>query len=138
MEKFAAFKETRMSAVVEAQRIVRFLAEPARVGDNIKSCIARAARRVPFWSHRYVKAVWYGEVAGIDADEFEQLRAIANGDAEAHAAREEYQRLLARLARVSAALRLSDAEFHSETLHALELVVRGPRARDSAMDQGED
>jgi hypothetical protein len=107
MEKPSSVTEKTMSAVMEARHLVRSLAAPAWVDDSIKAQISRAARRIPFWSYRRVKSVWYGETSSIDADDFEALKRLAKMDQEANDASSDYARLEARLFRLEETILLS-------------------------------
>lgn len=112
-----------MSSVAEASELVRRIASPAQVGDTIKRQIDRAARRIPFWSYSRTKDAWYADARmRIDADEIQRLRDLALGSAEARAARDEYRELQDRIARLEAALRISDPEFHGAQADALRIV----------------
>lgn len=96
-----------MPAITEARHLVQSLAAPVRVGDTIKAQISRASRRIPFWSYRRVKSVWYGETSSIDADHFEALKRLAKADQEANEARIEHDGIVERIERLEAALGLS-------------------------------
>ncbi len=122
---------SKMSALVEASQLVKALASPPMVGDTVKRQIARAARRIPFWSTSRVKSIWYrDERYRIGADDLAKLRLLANKQQQdtGHA---ELQKLRARVARLEAALRLADEDFHSNQIDALRRSVGDP---DSAMD----
>jgi hypothetical protein len=67
----------KMSAVLEAQTLVRSIAEPRAVGDSVKVSINKAARRLGFTFSR-AKDIWYGDARRIDAAEIDRLREIAN------------------------------------------------------------
>jgi transposase-like protein len=66
----------KMSAVLEAQTLVRTIAEPRAVGDSVKVSISKAARRLGFTFSR-AKDIWYGDARRIDAAEIDKLRALA-------------------------------------------------------------
>ncbi|MBS4016785.1 MAG: hypothetical protein KGZ68_00990 [Dechloromonas sp.] len=122
---------TKMSALLEASQLVRSLASPPMVGDTVKRQIARAARRIPFWSTSRVKSVWYrDERYRISADEIAQLRDIADMQ-QKDAGHEELQKLRARVARLETLLRISDPQFNSDQINAL---CRSDRGVNSALD----
>lgn len=66
----------RMSALVEAQTLVREIAEPRAVGDSVKISISKSARRLGFTFSR-AKDIWYGAARRIDAHEIDKLRSVA-------------------------------------------------------------
>lgn len=112
--------EGRVSSIVEASFLVRRIALPAQIGDTIKRQIDRASRRIPFWSASRVKDVWYADPRiRIGADELADLRDIARDEAAAREARNEFRQLQDRIARIEAALGVSDPEFHSDAIDAL-------------------
>jgi uncharacterized protein YPO0396 len=78
--------EPKMSALCEAQTLVRRLAEPCTAGDSVKAQIGRAARRAGFGFNR-VRSLWYAdERASVSAAEMDKLRraAGARGKADVH------------------------------------------------------
>ena len=104
--------------------LVRQIAGPAQIGDTIKRQIDRASRRIPFWSYRRVKGAWYAECARIDADEIEQLRKLAADRSVVREAKQERANLLDRIARLEAALGLSDEDFNRPQIDALRGLAR--------------
>jgi hypothetical protein len=115
---------SKMSALVEASQLVKSLASPPMVGDTVKRQISRAARRIPFWSTSRVKSIWYrDERYRISADDLSQLRLLANKQQQ-DAGHAELQKLRARVARLEAALRLADEDFHQHSLDALRGMAR--------------
>jgi hypothetical protein len=71
-----ASEPSKMSAVLEAQTLVRSIAEPRAVGDSVKVSISKAARRLGF-SFSRAKDIWYGDARRIDAAEIDKLRELA-------------------------------------------------------------
>lgn len=65
-----------MSAISEAQILVRRCAEPRPPGDKVKAAILRASRRLRFPNSR-TKDLWYGDARRIDAREMDRLRLVA-------------------------------------------------------------
>lgn len=65
-----------VSAIQEAQALVRRCAEPRPASDHIKQAIRRASRRLDMPFSR-IKNIWYGEAKRIDADEMDRLRHAA-------------------------------------------------------------
>lgn len=68
-------ESSRMSAAAEAASILRELAEPRPVGDQVKAALRRVARITGMTPVR-TKALWYGEARRIDAEELDTLRAV--------------------------------------------------------------
>ena len=108
--------ESRVSAIVEAQSCVRAIAG-AQLGDTVMRQLDRAARRIPFWRWSRVKDAWYAEQRmRVDSDELEALQELAtkfSGRKETPRAKQQsldIQALEQRLARVEAALRLSNPD----------------------------
>jgi hypothetical protein len=62
----------------EAARLVRLVAEPATIGESIKSCITRAASRLD-WDVARTQAIWRREARRIDAFEMDKLREFSTG-----------------------------------------------------------
>ena len=99
----------KMSALVEASQLVKALAAPPMVGDTVKHQIARAARRIPFWSTSRVKSIWYcDDRYKISADDLANLRLLADAKQQA-AGQNELQKIRARVARLEEALRIQSA-----------------------------
>lgn len=95
--------------------LVRRIAEPRDVGDSVKAAIVRAARRLGFPFSR-TKDLWYGDARRIDASEMDRLRDLA--------AKREAELLRSRLLALRDGLAATDAEFHRETIDALERALR--------------
>lgn len=70
-----------MSALVEAQSLLRKVAEPVPAGDSVKAAICRASRRLR-WNFNRTKSLWYGDQrAKVSGDELNQLRDVAKQSA---------------------------------------------------------
>lgn len=138
-EKLSSGVSRVSAAVIEASRLLRVLAEPPSIGDTIKAQLSRAARRIPFWSYRRVKAVWYGEVHSIDADDLEALRALAKQKMKAaeDAACDEYSTLVARIQRLERYLASQDADFHRPEIDGLRVAIDGSRRVGRSVDRQE-
>lgn len=97
---------------------------------SVKERIGRAARRVGLgWSR--TKDLWYADPrAAVRADELEKARRAA-----LKAAQHEYQQLTGWMARLEAAYRFSDPDFHSPQIDALRDVARDAHR---AVDRGEE
>jgi hypothetical protein len=109
-----------MSAIAEASHLVRQIAEPCPAGDSVKAAMLRACRRVGSLSFNRVKDIWYADRrVSVSGDELNHLRAIARAKEEA-VARDEYQSVIGRIARLEAALRLADEEFTREEIASLQ------------------
>ena len=65
-----------VSAIEEAQALVRLCAEPRPAGDQVKAAILRASRRLEISFNR-TRDIWYGDARRIDAEEMDRLRAGA-------------------------------------------------------------
>lgn len=122
-----------MSAVAEASALLRRIAEPRPVGDSVKAAITRACRRVArhipsHWTRWHVgraEDIWHRQAHGVWAEELDAIRAAADARI-LQEARNERAALRARLARLEAALRISDEDFHRPELDALGSVAGGP------------
>lgn len=126
LEKFTENEVFLMSAVAEASALLRSLADPRPAGDSVKSAISRAAKRVarfvpPHWAHRWhagrAEDIWRQEARGIWAEEMDAIRRAADARA-AEGARDEFKEISDRIARLEAAMGVSDEEFHSDQGHA--------------------
>lgn len=108
--------ETELNARVEAQSLIRSLAEPCPAGDSVKAAIVRAWRKLPNWTFNRVIDVWKADPRiAIKADEIDQLRSVAR-KREEKAASHELTELRERLARLERLLVSSDEDFHRETI----------------------
>jgi hypothetical protein len=115
----------RMSAVAEAQTLVRVIAEPRAVGDSVKTSINKAARRLGF-SFSRAKDIWYGDARRIDAAEIDKLRELA-GQRRLHLARKSVLELRHALAG-------SDEGSHREAVASLDHALRQLGAEIRTMD----
>lgn len=76
-DKPSKSSEREMTALVEAQTLVRRLAEPCPAGDSVKAAIGRASRRVGFGFSR-VRSLWYADNRiSVSAAEMDKLRRAA-------------------------------------------------------------
>lgn len=115
-----------MSAVAEASALLRQIAEPRPVGDSVKAAVRRASRRVaafipPHWTRWHVgraEDIWHRQARGVWAEELDAIRRAADVRI-VEEARHERAALADRIARLEAALRLSDEDFHRPDLDAL-------------------
>lgn len=108
-----------MSAVAEASTLLRSVAEPCPAGDSVKAAINRAAKRVakfipPHWSSRWhvgrAEDIWRQEARGVWAEEMDAIRRAADAKV-AQEARNEFRELNAKIARLEAAMGISDEDF---------------------------
>ncbi len=67
---------TLSSSIDEAKSLVRRCAAPRPAGDQVKTAILRASRRLQFPASR-TKDLWYGNARRIDAREMDRLRQVA-------------------------------------------------------------
>ena len=132
-----------MSAVAEASTLLRSVAEPCPAGDSVKSAINRAAKRVarfipPHWASRWhvgrAEDIWRQEARGVWAEEMDAIRRAADAKV-AQEARNEYRQITARIARLEAALRLSDEEFHRSNVDGLRQSAGLAGGEDSSVDR---
>lgn len=122
-----------MTAVAEAGRLLREVAEPVPAGDSVKAAIGRAANRVgkyiaPHFRSRWhagrAEDIWRGEARGVWAEEMDAIRRAADAKA-AEEARSELAELDARLARLEA-LVVQDENFMRPHVDALRASARRP------------
>ena len=115
--------EPVMSALVEAQSLVRRVAAPVPAGDSVKAAIVRASRRLK-WNYNRTKTLWYAdERAKVSGDELNQLRAVAKQ----HTAGAANHDLMARLEYIEERLRHIDPDFYGPQLDTLRRAVRALR-----------
>jgi len=77
LKEYEKRSECAVSALVEAQALVRKVAEPVPAGDSVKAAIGRASRRLK-WNFNRTKSLWYAdERAKVSGDELTQLRDVA-------------------------------------------------------------
>ena len=113
--------ESKMPALVEAQALVRRIAEPVPAGDSCKAAIGRAARRLK-WGFSRVRSIWYADPrTKVSGDELNELRNAANQSAGAE------NELLARLAFIEERLRQIDPEFFGPEIDTLGRVAGSVR-----------
>lgn len=134
MSEFSS--ESRVSVLVEAQGLVRSLAEPRPAGDKVKEALRRACRKLPSWSPNRVRDIWNGdERIRVRAEELEELRVAARRVKEEKAAGHELAELRERLGRLERLLVSTDPDFHRETLTGLREQARGLSGADSTVDR---
>jgi hypothetical protein len=110
---------------------------PVRRHGSAKAAIFAAYRflsplvRKQFTPRR-ARSIWEGTARRIDAEEAAALRL-----AEIEEAKREQQELRARLASLDRALAVADAEFHRETIAAIQSQVRGLGGVDRTRVEGE-
>ena len=119
--------EVRMSAGAEAISLIEAIAAPCSVKDmanRVSRLVTRELQHVgKAMRPSRVEDIWRGEARRIDADELDALRRAAGLQKEAY---NELATLRARIDRLEAALRLSDADFHQPQADALRELGRGP------------
>ncbi len=131
-------ESNRVSVLVEAQGLVRSLAEPRPAGDKIKEALRRAARKLPQWSPNRVRDVWNAdERVRVRAEELEELRVAARVTKEERAAGHELAELRNRIGRLERLLVSTDPDFHRENLAGLREQARGLGGADRSVDSGE-
>ena len=112
-----------MSSVAEARELVQRVAEPR--GASIKASIARAARRLE-WSYSRTRDVWYGDARRINSHEMDRLREEAE--------RVEIRMHIGNLVALRQRLAATDAQFHRQTIAALDDALRGLGAQVGTVD----
>lgn len=114
---------------IEMRNAIVELAGNRAVFDSRSRWLARAASKAGI-SARMAKALFYCEVADPKSSVVEQIRAARarkqQDDALHNAATETYADLKARIQRLESALRISDADLHSDQIDALSRVDGGP------------
>jgi hypothetical protein len=132
-EKFSGVRTVSQVAIEMRSAIIELAGERA-VFDSRARWLERAARKAGI-SPRMAKALFYCEVSDPKSSVVEQIRAAqakTRKDAELlHTAGQTLADFNARLQRLEEALRVADADFHSDQIDALRRVARDP---DSAMD----
>ncbi len=111
----SASEFSEMSSVSEASVLLRRVAGPREAGDSVKTLIRRAARRLG-WEFSRTRGLWYAAARRIDSEEMDRLRSEAS--------RAEAQALQQRISSLHARLAATDAEFHRDTIDALERALR--------------
>ncbi len=66
-----------MSAAFEAKEMLKAIAEPITLGENLKSILPRIARRCGL-PERRIKGIWHNEARAIRSDELAALKAAAS------------------------------------------------------------
>jgi len=132
-------EKSEMSDVAECQSLIRDLFPPAlgSVGERIRT----AARRLE-WRFTRTNDIWYAQARRIDGFEKEQLKALKaereareakeKADRERSTSREEYRNLRNRIARLEAALAISDAEHSQPFRDGLQHAMGGFRGMGDA------
>lgn len=109
----------------EASRLIRDLV-PHRDGDNVRSRIAKAARRLE-WSFNRAKDVWFADGRiSVRAAEMDRLRAL-RAEAEAKARRHADQMEATRLENLADRLERADPEAGGELARPLRIAARAYR-----------
>lgn len=93
------------AAVLEFSQLMRRVAGPRDADETIVHSINRAARKLGL-SRGEAKRFWYGERRVVPSELMDRARALA-GDAEVVRAKDEFDELRARIARVEALLMAS-------------------------------
>lgn len=128
--------ETNLNARVEAQSLIRSLAEPCPAGDSVKAGMVRAWRKLPSWTFNRVIDVWKADPRiAIRAAEMDQLRNAAK-KREEKAASHELTELRERLARLERLLVSSDEDFHRETIDQVRIQAFGLGNGHRTVDRG--
>lgn len=114
-----------------SERVARLLREVAgaTTDDQRRQQIMRAARRLK-WNESRVKHLWYREAVAtaaelIQIEDYLRLRE----------ARNEYQQLRDRIARIEAAMGIQDPEFAGPHIDALQHATSGARRARGPMDR---
>lgn len=121
------------AAKVEARDLIELIAGPMRLGENVKSALARVARATGLGDRR-VRGIWNGEARRIDAPEMDRLRRVALDVRTRNEAEEAYRVHIARLTAARTSVRLSDEEPGGDLDHGR---VGLAGAEDRALAQGE-
>jgi cell division septum initiation protein DivIVA len=118
-----------MSAGTEAVSLIEAIAAPCTVKDamnRVARLVSSELRRagLPPMKASRVEDIWRAEARSIRADEMDALRR-ARDKALKQEAQDELSQLRARIERLEAALRVSDADFFGPQLDALGGMARG-------------
>lgn len=125
--------ERKVTALVEAQSLIRALAEPSPAGESIKAALRRVSRKLPHWSSNRVRDVWNAdERIRIRADELDELREANRANEKA--AKNELVSLRERLARLESLLVQTDPDFYGPQIDQLRQQVRRPSGSYRALD----
>jgi len=120
-----------MSEKSSVREEIALIAGPREWGDTRESWLSRVTRRVPTVSHRTVRALWYGEIQDGDHWAARDIKRAAD-ELRLRKAREEADSLAARYEQIAGGLRVTDEDFHRDTIAALVGAARALRALDSA------
>lgn len=115
--------------VIRAQDLMRDAFPVSRYG-NAKASIWAAYTKLKLVSPRRCRSIWNGEARRIDAFEMTALERAALEEAQHQYARSQHN-----IAMLEAALRISDAEFHSPQIDAMQQLVGG---KNSTVDKGDE
>lgn len=125
--------ERKVTALAEAQTLIRALAEPSPAGEKIKAALRRVSRKLPNWSNNRIRDVWNAdERIRIRADELDELREANRANEKA--AKNELVSLRERLARLESLLVQTDPDFFSPQIDQLRQQVRRPGGSYRALD----
>ena len=128
------FERSNMTDVAECSELIKGVV--SRDHRSVKDWINTTARRLG-WEYGRTRDIWYANARRIDGFEKEQLKAVKakrQAEQERNLSRAEYKTLKDRIARLEAALAISDAE-HSEPFRAgLQQSMGGFRGMDDAGD----
>ena len=112
-----------MSDVAMAQELMQEAFPPSRYG-NVKASIWAAYRSLKLATERRAETIWYGTARRIEAAEMDALRL--------ERAKQEARANAIRLHQTAAFLRHQDADFHRDTIAALECAASSIGTDDSA------
>lgn len=110
-----------MSALAECSQMFRVIArdQPVR-GGRVKAALREIRAALPGWSESRVRSVWYeDERVCITGDELRQVERAARAAANEKAAKNEFQLMQQRIARLEALLVQGDEDFHRPQADAL-------------------
>lgn len=116
-ENLSNRRRDRAARPIELAELMRKAAEPAVPGELVVHAINRAARRLGI-TRRAAKGFWYTERRQVPSDLMDRARAIA-AEPIVQRGQDEFRALADRIARLEAALRVSDPDFHSDQIDAL-------------------
>lgn len=120
------------AAQAEARTLVELIAGPMRLGENVKSALARVARSTGLGDRR-VRGIWNGEARRIEAEEMDRLRQVALDARTREEADLAYRAHLARLRACQEALRVPRQDAGRDLDHER---LGLARAEDRALDRG--
>ncbi len=120
------------AAQAEARTLVELIAGPMRLGENVKSALARVSRATGLGDRR-VRGIWNGEARRIEAEEMDRLRQVALDARTREEAEHAYRSHIARLQAAQASLRLPSQNEDRDVAHGGPWVAR---AEDRPVDRG--